>query len=328
MMKFSIIIPFKKANPYLEECMVHFKKQTFKDFEIILLPDFNEKFSYPKSRVIPTGEVKPSKKRNIGVKKAKGDFVVFIDDDAYPEKDFLENALKYFNDRKVGAVGGPQLTPPSDNLVQHISGEVLSSFGAGSMGVRYKIGRKTKEVNELPTCNLIIRKDLVKKAGYFDEALLTAEDSKLCFALRELGFKIMYVPDVVVYHHRRVSVKKHMRQMYIYARDLAWLLKDKQEKSIIFNIHPLPSLFLIGVVAGFFLALLNPILELIYIAVLLVYLVVFMLASIARNVLHFPLILLGIILTHISYGIGFLAGLISRKPRTAKITLKETSKSF
>lgn len=308
--------------------MSHFKKQSFKDFEIILLPDHDARLSYPLSRVIPTGEVKPSKKRNIGIRKAKGEIIVFIDDDAYPEKDFLKNALKYFKDEKTGVIGGPQLTPPADNLVQHISGEVLSSFGAGSMGVRYKIGRKVKDVNELPTCNLFVRKSLLRKAGYFDETLLTAEDSKLCFAIRDLGFRINYVPDVIVYHHRRVSIRKHMKQMYIYARDLAWLLKDKQEKSIIFNIHPMPSLFLIGLVFGFFLALLDPILKLIYFGVLLIYAVVFGAASIARNVLHFPFIFLGIILTHISYGYGFLVGIFRKRPRTASITLAQTSKNF
>ncbi len=46
--------------------------------------------------IIPTGPVGPPLKRDIGAKKAKGEIIAFIDDDAYPRKDWLINAVKNF----------------------------------------------------------------------------------------------------------------------------------------------------------------------------------------------------------------------------------------
>ena len=52
--KFSIIIPAQKIHDYLREAMVYYINQNFKDFEIIILSDINEKDKLPKTRIIKT----------------------------------------------------------------------------------------------------------------------------------------------------------------------------------------------------------------------------------------------------------------------------------
>jgi len=299
----SIIVPFKNLDEMVKECVGKCLKLDYKNFEIILLPDENIKFK--KVKIIPTGNVKPSVKRNIGVSKAKGEIIAFIDSDAYPEKDWLVKAVKYLDDADVGIVGGPNLTPEEDSELQKASGEILSSsIMVGKFSQRYK-KKKEGNVKELPSCNLFIRKKLYEKIGGFDVNLLTAEDAKLCFMCSNLGKKVYYAPDVFVYHHRRPLFKKHLKQLFIYGRDKAVLLKKGVGWSVYYFI---PSLFVLYVIFGFILSLVFGLFNF-YIYSLLLYLLIMILASLSISIRRFYLIFLGGILTHFAYGIGFLKGL-------------------
>ena len=96
-MKVSIIIPIKEVNNYVEEAIPYLLDLDYKDYEIIILPDKESDKKFEKTRIITTGEIGPSEKRDIGAKKAKGELLAFIDDDAYPKKDWLKNVVLNFN---------------------------------------------------------------------------------------------------------------------------------------------------------------------------------------------------------------------------------------
>ena len=325
-MTFSFIIPFKSRGAYLDECLKHIEAQACKDFEIILLPDEKEGIEGSAHVVIPTGEVKPSRKRNIGIQHAKGEIIVFIDDDAYPnDPHYLERILKALSREGVGAVGGPQLTPPDDGLLQHLSGEVLSSMGAGQFSLRYKVASSECFVQELPSCNLAMRKSLLNQIGGFDEAFLTGEDAKLCFDINDSGLRVLYSPEIQVFHHRRASVKRHMKQMFIYGRDKAQVLRDTRFHALLFSIYTIPLAFVIALIPGAIVAALYPPLQLPYIGFLSVYILFTLVAGIARRAIHFPFIAIGIFLSHLSYGIGYGVGVLTPKPKSYKISAKETS---
>ena len=57
--------------------------------------------------MIPTGKVRPAEKRDRGVRESNGEIVAIIDDDAYPESDWLTNAVRHFENPDIAAVGGP-----------------------------------------------------------------------------------------------------------------------------------------------------------------------------------------------------------------------------
>ena len=159
MPKISIIIAVGVPGKYIYECIEHCRKLDYPDTEIIVLPDEPVDFHDPDIRVIPTGRVRPAEKRDRGVKEASGEIVAIIDDDAYPEHDWLSNAVKHFDDPMVAAVGGPGMTPPGDNLRQRISGWIYESvLVSDGYTYRYRPGRM-RDVDDYPTSSLIIRKD-------------------------------------------------------------------------------------------------------------------------------------------------------------------------
>lgn len=316
----SIIIPCKELDGYVQQCLRFCLDLNYDNYEIILLPDkpvnLNDSGYQKKIRIIPTGSLKPSQKRNIAVKESGADVLAFIDSDAYPVKDWLKNAVGYFEDETVGGVGGPSLTPPDDNMGQKISGYIMASpLATGYFALRYKLREKFRlglSVKEMPACNLLIKRQLALAVDSFDGNLLTAEDSKLCFNIRKkLGKKIIYAPEVIVYHHRRNLWRPHLRQVWIYGRDKARLIKEDFSFDKLYYFIPL--LFLLFLVFGAVLSLFFPLVRTVFLFLISFYLLIILAGGIITKPKFFLFIFLGIILTHLTYGLGFFYGLFRRK---------------
>ncbi|NBV84656.1 glycosyltransferase, partial [bacterium] len=116
MISVSIIIPVREINAYLCESIPIILRETDESVEIIVLPDAppREVINWPdcRSRIIPTGNIGPGRKRDVGARIARGETLAFLDDDAYPAVGWLDAAMPHFLDPKVCAVGGPGVTPP------------------------------------------------------------------------------------------------------------------------------------------------------------------------------------------------------------------------
>ena len=312
-MKISIIIPCIKINSQTIKCIRKCLQLDYYDFEILVLPDSSHKKSKHRNlKIIETGKVKPAFKRNRGMELAKGELFAFIDDDAYPRKDWLKNAVKYFEDGRVGLVGGPNLTPPEANFAEHISGYVLSNFlTSGQAAIRYKV-TKNQESKELPSCNYISR-DLGIK---YDSNFLTAEDSKYCFDIWKKGYNVLYAGDVIVNHHRRDSLLKHIKQMYIYSRDIAWLTKNEFSLDKLY--YMIPSLGLLIFVLGL-IGIYSDIYRKMILLGFGVYFILMALGSLKKN-LFTSIVVFGVsVATHFAYGVGWLKGIFSKADNDERV---------
>lgn len=312
--KISIVIPCKGIDEYLLECIRHCLSLDYEDTEILVLTDHPQQDAFEKVRFFATGPIKPAEKRNMGIKNSTGEIIAFIDSDAYPDNDWLTNAIEYFNDEKVGAVGGPNLTPPHDNFRQHIYGEILySRLGLGSRATGMFSKNSNHECDELPSCNLLVRKSLFfeKEIGFFNTHILTCEDSLLCRKIGNAGYKIIYAMDSIVYHHRRSSLFSFIKQVWIFGRDRATVIRNYYNRKMLG--HFLPSLFVLGLILGAVVSYYDDHARSIYFAVILCYLIVTILECVTKKQakMIFP-VFLGIIIMHIMYGLGFIQGLLLR----------------
>jgi len=313
--KVSIIIPCREIDSLTEKCIQECLKLDYLNYEIFVLPDDSDdeiakSFRNKKIKILKTGKVKPSVKRNFAMKNAKGEFLAFIDSDAYPEKDWLKNAIKYFDDQKIGVVGGPNLTPPEGNFAEKVSGYVLSNFWASGFAyVRYRIA-ENQFVNMMPSCNYISRKEISPE---YDSGFLTAEDSKFCFEIKKRGYKILYAGDVVVYHHRRNTMKKHIKQMFIYGRDIGWLIKEEFSLDKLY--FSILSLFSIGFVAGVICSIFSQAIRFFFLYLISIYLLIILFTSVHENIKTTFFVSIITTATHFSYGFGFLYGILSKNPK-------------
>lgn len=312
------MIPVKEINDYIMESYEHLQKLDFADFEVIIFPDGDSGVKLSGARIIPTGPMGPAEKRDLALEYAEGEILAFLDDDAYPRADWLKNAVRHFLDRSVGAVGGPAVTPESDSVLQRASGAVFSSRLASS-GYTYRyIPDRYREVDDFPTVNLFIRKSVFRELGGFDTGYWPGEDTKLCLDItKKLGLKIIYDPEVLVYHHRRALFRPHLEQVSRYAFQRGYFVRAFPETSLKPG-YFVPSIFLLFTGAGLFFVFVSWTVFAAWAGVMSVYVAALGGASIAamvrnRDIAVGAVTAPGIFLTHLTYGFHFLKGLFFGK---------------
>ncbi len=331
-MTVSIIIAVKTWAKNLEECVGKCLELDYSSFEIIILPDksfikrvpHSEKVPY---KIIPTGPVSPADKRDMALEYASGEILAFIDDDAYPAKDWLKNAIENFKDDMVAAVGGPAVTPPEDSFAQIASGIIYScSIVSGNFTYRY-IPKKKRKIDDYPSCNLLVRKSIMLELGGFDTNFWPGEDTKLCLDItKKLGKKIIYDPSVLVYHHRRPLFIAHLGQIAGYALHRGYFVKRYPETSLKIAYFA-PTILLCGIIAGAIVSFSSAEIRTAYFLSMLLYLALAAIAA-SRSISGLPketgssltlrgkivlmaMVFTGITLSHLYYGFYFLIGLLS-----------------
>jgi len=220
----SIIIPVRNEAGLLKNCLESISNLDYpKDrVEVIIADGMSDDNTAEVARlhgakVVLNERQTVSPGRNIAFKNSSGEIIAFTDADCVVDKNWLRNSLKYFEDKTVACAGGPNLTPPDEGDFGRAVGFVFNQrmFAAGSIHAREL--REVKEVRSIPGCNAVYRKSALDKVMPIDESLLTCDDTELNQRLLDKGYKLLYTPDVFVWHHRRPNPKGLFRQMYRYA---------------------------------------------------------------------------------------------------------------
>lgn len=325
--KYSFIIPVKEVNDYIRESVPKILEIAREDYEIIIYPDHGLETNeiWPKTKQIASGRG-PAVKRNLAVRDARGDFLIFIDDDAYPRKDILDVLDLDFSDESIAAVGGPAITPGADSFLQKVSGAVFLSHFSGGFPERYVPVGKKHLVVDWPTVNLTVRKSAFLKAGGFDCNFWPGEDTKFCLDVMDKlkeNNKILYDPNVIVWHHRREGLLRHLKQVGGYGIHRGFFAKKYPKTSFKFR-YFIPSFFLLFVFGGLILSLLSVNFKILYILGWIIYAIAMLLVlfDITRRQKNLPVALYALVyvfLTHLIYGARFLQGFIFTKNLKSKL---------
>jgi glycosyltransferase involved in cell wall biosynthesis len=322
--KYSFIIPVKEINEYIRESIPRLLLLAGDDFEILVYPDEMTDDTWPKTRQIASGSVGPAQKRNMAIRDARGEILIFIDDDAYPRDDFLEIIGKDFEDENIVAVGGPAITPKESSFWQRVSGATFLSSLSGGFPERYRSVGKKKFVADWPSVNLSIRKNIFDELGGFGGDYWPGEDTKLGFdLLMKKNIMILYDPELVVFHHRREGLVKHVKQISAYGLHRGYFAKRYSKTSFNWR-YFMPSLLVIFIFGGGILAFFSKIFLELYIFGWVVYFVAFFNAfydiySHEKNILVTLAASYYIFLTHIFYGLRFLQGLLFTRNLKSKL---------
>ncbi len=309
----SIIIPCKEIDALTIECINKSRELEYENIEIIVLPD-HESSPIQGIKIIPTGEVSPGRKRNIGIACSDGEFLAFIDNDAYPRKDWLKNGIRYFENANISGVGGPGVTPSEDPLLQKAGGYVLSSFMMGGLANRFR-SNISIESDDIHSCNFIVRRSVIEETGGWNEKYWPGEDTLMCLSIKKTGKKMIEAADVLVYHHRRPLFMKHLKQVSRFGQHRGFFAKRFPETSLRFN-YFIPSILVIFILTGLIFSLFKSSLFLIFGSISGLYLLTTLAVSLrsaanGKDLYLIPLVFTGTIVTHIVYGIYFIDGLLS-----------------
>jgi len=252
-MRYSIVIITADKHNILKNCLDRlFEYEIDKKAEIIVVDASQNHFVYDKINKIKYIKIAPEEKgfsnqRNIGVKNASGEFVIFIDDDVEITEDWFKKLTKEFEnckDRTFGAMGA--LFPKQNNITSFICG-VLGHPGGG-----FKLHNFSKNriipLSQVATCNTVFNKQIIEEVGMFDvNNKFGSEDSELCLRIiRKYGYnKFVYIPMAVAFHyspdkfHKFVKwyVRRGMADIDLYLRHsthLSYVVKT----SIVLRIFP------------------------------------------------------------------------------------------
>lgn len=222
----SVIILTYNRLPLLQACLTSLHRQTFQDFEIIVVNNDSDPAKPCKTREflatqpdvlvvnLPTN-VGIATARNLGIQAANADLLAFIDDDCTAAPDWLETLLSPFKDPAVAGAGGKLIVVPA-NYVSFENG-CVDRFGTARTVNPTEAPRETFPY--FVGCNMAFRKALVEGVGGFDETFCFGyEEPDLCVRLVKGGRHLVFENKAVVFHHIIPQGKYAVDKFYWMAR--------------------------------------------------------------------------------------------------------------
>lgn len=216
----SVIIPNKDEKETLQTCLEMLEKNTsYQNFEIIIIENnstTDEIFRYykelskdPRIHLLRWGkEFNYSAINNFGVAHAKGEYLLFLNNDVKSiNSDWMEEMLGVCQRPEVGGVGAKLIYP--DNTIQHagcvvgmggIAGHMFVDMPADRTGYLHKASL-LQDMSAVTAACLMMKKEVFEEAGGFTEDLAVAfNDVDLCLKVRRNDHLIVYDPYAKLYH--------------------------------------------------------------------------------------------------------------------------------
>lgn len=219
----SIIIPNKDQVESLDKCLRSIEKSSYKNYEIIIVENNStedETFAYYKKiesdkiRIVYwSDEFNYSAINNFGVKHARGDYLLLLNNDVEViATDWLEELTANCQRKDVGIVGARLYYP--DDTIQH-AGIVIGIGGvAGALFVgmpRMFTGYLHKaaiqqDLSAVTAACMMVKRSVYEELGGLEEELKVAfNDVDFCLRAREKGYLVVYDPNVELYHFESKS---------------------------------------------------------------------------------------------------------------------------
>ena len=220
--RFSVIVCTFNGSETIGETLEGLQKLDYPDFEIIVVDDGSaddtvqivEGFDGVRLITIANGGL--SGARNVDLRAATGEFVAYIDDDAWPDPHWLQYLAHAFLASSHAGIGGPNLSPSDDSW--------KAQCVAKSPGGPLHVLTSDDTAEHIPGCNMAFRKaDLVAIGGFDLTFVVAGDDVDVCWRLQEQGHTLGFHAGAMVWHRRRASSRRYLRQQAGYGRAEAML---------------------------------------------------------------------------------------------------------
>jgi GT2 family glycosyltransferase len=217
----SVVVCTHNGDATLDECLARVTALPYPDYEVIVVNDGSSAACAAIAGRHPVSLIETEHRglghaRNRGIEAARGEIVAFLDDDAYPDFDWLHYVAALLRGNGHAGVGGPNIPPEDDGFVA----ECVAAAPGGPIHVLVS----DREAEHVPGCNMAFRRDLLEEVGNFDERFRAAgDDVDVCWRLQKAGRTLGFSAGAVVMHRRRDSIRRYLRQQYGYGKAEALL---------------------------------------------------------------------------------------------------------
>ena len=310
----TVIIPCRNEVDYIEDCIISIldQKILIGEIEIVVVDGISNdgtKELLARIQSIHSNVIVINNERkitpvalNLGIKEAKGKFICIMGAHAKYDENYLSNSIKIMNKLpEAYCVGGPITSKGKTNFGKAVAYVMSSSFGVGNANHRFPNYEGYAEM----ACFPFFRREVFSEFGLYDELLIRNQDDEFCSRLTSSGRKVYISPLVKSVYYVKDTPSKLFLQYFYYG--LYKPLALNKAKSKIKIRHLVPFIFVIYLLS----------LPIAYMFPLWLFPVILYFLVISGNILHSKLnvkskLYLIIIypLIHISYGVGFMLGIL------------------
>lgn len=315
----AVIIPCIEIEKLTIRCIEECHRQ-FPGAEIVVLADYLTGLETvaDKAKIVVTGPITIPAKRNRGARETRRPIIAFIDSDAFPGAGWLDNAVLALTEHpEIGAAAGPNVPPPKQPLSEYYVGIALQSEFCAHHASYVKRPATPRLVDNMPSSNLIVRRDEYLAMGGMDERFNGGEDVDFCRRLVKSKRRILYRPDVLVYHKNR-RFSQFVLQRFTYGtNDMAAVLN----RPALTNVKALlPACMVLFLLTGLALPWV-PLWSWVYVPVVALYLAVLIAEALRHSprVADAPGALAAMLVATLVPGVGALARLVGLVPDSQKI---------
>lgn len=223
----SVVIPLYNCEETIEKCLESLCNQDYPYYEVIVVDDGSTDetvricSTFKDVRAICLDNGGPSRARNMGVSKARGEIVVFTDGDCIAEKNWLSEIKNSFIAPEVAGVGGDQQSPEDETAFGKRVQALFKMLGFVTSYIQ--VDKIMVDTEHNPSCNAAYRKSVFEKIRGFDETLWPGEDVDLDVRIKKGGYRLLFNPKAVVRHYRSKTYGEFARMMRRYGAS-AWQL--------------------------------------------------------------------------------------------------------
>lgn len=192
-------------------------------------------------------------KRNIGIKNANGDIILFVDSDCVVYPDFISQHCKEYKNDIAGVLGITRFTGKESMLWKIISHSSITSS--------FTIAEREEYANWGPTCNISYKKEMFEKLGYFDTSFpfnLGGDDTDFGLRVTGAGYLLKCNPYAIVEHTKEtwLSIKKISGRVFRWGRMHYYIIKKHSERTSV-DYPKVPGLLFIVLIACIILSLIK-----------------------------------------------------------------------
>jgi len=254
----SIIIPHWNGIDVLSECIDSLKGSTFDSFEIIVSDNASSDGSqawivenHPDVILLENdNNYGYAGGCNRGVNVAKGEFILFLNNDTIQNPNWLDPLIdRMKGDESIAAIQPKILNYYNRKIFDYAGGSgghldlFCFPFARGRVFLNQEedLGQydNAKRCFWASGTAMIVRKDLFKAAGKFDETFFAhMEEIDLCWRFQAMGYEVWAEPRSVVYHKNAVSLPMHTHRKYY--------LNHRNSLLMLFGNYSIPVAFYVG----------------------------------------------------------------------------------
>lgn len=216
--KISVILPIRNEEDKIDQCLNAVYGQTILPYEVIVVDGHSSDNTEKKAKEYPIRFFYEDYRTRsgacqIGIINSEGDYIAFTDADCIPQKYWLENLLKGFNDGVVGVGGG--IRNVGDGLWEKSINLAMSTFIGSANSVQGRFFKSRRFVKSISGCNSMYRRKDLLDIGGFNVLSPGAEDAELNRKLLAKG-KLLFNPDALVIHHHSWTLREYTKKMFRY----------------------------------------------------------------------------------------------------------------